>query len=349
MKPLFTIKPARRRRKTRGTLVLALLILIALGYGGYRLADRTETLAPFKGQVESFARAEPIKGLEVCWLETGSMSLVDATASSLLIRHPQGAVLIDAGTSMRFAEEVEPFPTMVRTVMKLGPGSIRAKRPVSAHLEALKTRPEQLLAIIPTHAHVDHLGGVLDVPDTVPIWTTSAERNFARAEVKAAVRSVHVMPTHAKALEARGVELELDRTGGFAKHRDLFGDGSVLLVDLAGHTPGSIGVWVTLPSGRRLFLTGDAINRVSELAPAQSKRAVMRASDVDEKKTHALVSRLSKLREVDPALEWLPAHDRTAWIAAFGSPGKCLGEEAPKKATEKPAEKSSEPSAQQKP
>jgi len=342
MKPLFTIKPARRRRRSRGPLVVFALVLVALVLVGYRMASRTEVLAPFTGQVQTFPEIEPVSGLEVCWLETGAMSLVDATASSLLIRHPKGVVLVDAGTSSHFDAEIEPFPTADRLSLLLGPGTIRAKRPLAALLEAHKVKPESLAAVIPTHAHVDHLGGVLDLPDSVPIWTTAAERSFARAEVKAAVRSVHVMPSHAAALETRGVELALDRTeGGFGPHRDLFGDGSVLMVDLSGHTPGSIGVWVSLPTGQRLFLPGDAINRVGELTPAQSKRALLRRSDVDAARTHALVSRMAKLRELDPTLAWLPAHDRPAWLAVFGAPGRCLGGEAKKS--------SAQPSAAQNP
>ncbi len=44
---------------------------------------------------------------------------------------------------------------------------------------------------------------------------------------------------------------------GFDESLDLFGDGRLVLVPLPGHTPGSVGLFVTLDSGRRLFFSGD--------------------------------------------------------------------------------------------
>ena len=43
----------------------------------------------------------------------------------------------------------------------------------------------------------------------------------------------------------------------FTRSHDLFGDGSVVLVDLAGHTPGSVGVLLHTSAGH-VLLAGDA-------------------------------------------------------------------------------------------
>jgi len=42
----------------------------------------------------------------------------------------------------------------------------------------------------------------------------------------------------------------------FTRSHDLFGDGSVVLVDLAGHTPGSVGVLLHTSAGP-VLLAGD--------------------------------------------------------------------------------------------
>ena len=44
---------------------------------------------------------------------------------------------------------------------------------------------------------------------------------------------------------------------GFEYSHDLFGDGSLVLVPMQGHTPGSVGLFLTLDDGRRFFFTGD--------------------------------------------------------------------------------------------
>ncbi len=44
---------------------------------------------------------------------------------------------------------------------------------------------------------------------------------------------------------------------GFERSLDMFKDGSVVLVPLAGHTAGHTGMFLNLPSGKRYFFTGD--------------------------------------------------------------------------------------------
>jgi N-acyl homoserine lactone hydrolase len=328
MKPLFHIKPRYRQRRSRRWLLVPLVLLVAVVFG-VRALNATEALPPFEGALEPFGAVEPVAGVEACWIETGAMPLVDATASSLLIRHPRGTILVDAGTSLKFADEIAPYQGFQKFFMRVGPGSIRANAPLTEHLQALGVVPEELTAVLVSHAHIDHVGGLRELPASVPVWAPAEELAFARNEAKASAPSFHVVEAHAKLLAERGRALELVavETVPFERVADVFGDGSVQVVSLFGHTPGSVGVYVVLPDGRRLFFAGDTINRVRELSPPQSKSRAMAISDVDPERSHAVVRRLSRLKELDPTLEWLPAHERSAWSRAFGSPGNCIGAE----------------------
>src|SRR5690606_40596402 len=101
---------------------------------------------------------------------------------------------------------------------------------------------------------------------------------------------------HAKLHTERGQALGLveTETGPFERVADVFVDGTVQVVSTFGHTPGSIGIYVVLPDGRRLFFAGDTINRVRELSPPQSKTRAMAVADVDprsEEHTSELQSR----------------------------------------------------------
>jgi len=44
---------------------------------------------------------------------------------------------------------------------------------------------------------------------------------------------------------------------GLTQSRDLYGDGSIVIVPAPGHTPGSVVVFVTLPGGARYAFVGD--------------------------------------------------------------------------------------------
>ena len=46
---------------------------------------------------------------------------------------------------------------------------------------------------------------------------------------------------------------------GFTQGKDVYGDGSVWLVSMPGHTPGSVGMFVTTGQGRKLFFVGDTV------------------------------------------------------------------------------------------
>ncbi|HLT31424.1 MAG TPA: MBL fold metallo-hydrolase [Myxococcaceae bacterium] len=326
MKPLFHIKPPSRHRRSRRWLLVPLLLLVGLGFG-IRALNATETLPPFEGTLEPFPVVEPVAGVEACWIETGAFPLMDATASSLVIRHPQGILLVDAGTSLKIDAEMEPYRGLQKFFMRVGPGSLRAEVPVTAHLEALGVEPSELTAVIVSHAHIDHVGGLRELPASVPVWAPAEELTFARREGGASAPSFHVVREHAKLLTERGQALELveTETGPFERVADVFGDGTVQVVSTFGHTPGSIGIYVVLPDGRRLFFAGDTINRVRELSPPQSKTRAMAVADVDPERAHAVVRRLARLKELDPTLEWLPGHERSAWSRAFGTPGTCIG------------------------
>src|SRR5437868_14538031 len=47
------------------------------------------------------------------------------------------------------------------------------------------------------------------------------------------------------------------RYENFPRSLDVFVDGTIVLVPLPGHTPGSMGMFVNLHSGKRFFFIGD--------------------------------------------------------------------------------------------
>lgn len=96
---------------------------------------------------------------------------------------------------------------------------------------------------------------------------------------------------------------------------DVFGDGTVLLCDLAGHTPGHVGILLSLRSGRRLLLAGDAVWNTRQLQLVRQRPALSRLTDTDPEAAYRTVIRLSRLpREITV----LPAHDHATLAAVFG-------------------------------
>ncbi|MBV1860292.1 MAG: MBL fold metallo-hydrolase [Nannocystaceae bacterium] len=255
---------------------------------------------------------------EACWIE--SRGKLGFTASAILVHHPlQGTVLIDAGNSSNFDAEVRVYRGKTKRWLRTFPGALKPKVTLDALLTGVGFDPGTLRAVIPTHAHLDHVGGILDLPKT-PVWVSEAEA----ALIERGRHSVtfEVIPAHAKALSDQLEPLEF--AGGpyeiFKRHADVFGDGSVVVVPMPGHTPGSVGVFVRLPDGRRVFHVGDAINSRTQLERLRGRTPAMRRTDTDQPAADRNVARLRALSEQDPSLLILPAHERAAWKEVFGAP-----------------------------
>src|SRR6266849_2973536 len=67
------------------------------------------------------ARVAPViarlPGLAACWAETGktfSKFSIGMTAGSILVRHPAGDILTDAGNSSHFSQDVSVYPFWLR-------------------------------------------------------------------------------------------------------------------------------------------------------------------------------------------------------------------------------------------
>jgi N-acyl homoserine lactone hydrolase len=111
----------------------------------------------------------------------------------------------------------------------------------------------------------------------------------------------------------------------FDESADLYKDGSVVVVPLRGHTPGSAGIFVNLSPTRRLFYVGDAVDDERGFQERIGKSLILRDSDNDEALANEIVARLSDLHEKLPDLAIIPAHGRSAYKKLFpGGPLSCV-------------------------
>jgi N-acyl homoserine lactone hydrolase len=116
--------------------------------------------------------------------------------------------------------------------------------------------------IVLTHAHGDHIDGVLHV--RAPVLVNDAELRFLATPMARVMRRVLRQPLPA-AFSPVPLVLDGGPFGAFARSRALSEDGRIVAVETPGHTPGHISVICVDDAGRHVMLAGDVTDTLEQL------------------------------------------------------------------------------------
>ncbi|MGV9838015.1 MBL fold metallo-hydrolase [Nocardia niigatensis] len=228
-------------------------------------------------------------------------SRLASSLTSFVVQHPEATFIVDPSYCLDAEHRaIAQLHGVIRPFVRPPVETI----PTITALQGESTFPALDFAL-PTHAHWDHVCGLLDFPD-LPVHLHSTERAWVMTGPVAPVGGVR------DALVDRPVvEYELDGPPvlTFTRSHDLFGDGSVVLVDLAGHTPGSVGVLAHTARGW-ILLAGDAAWHALQIERVRQKPGFP-GLFVDENRDLAFRT-LHRLHLVQRLIPVIPTHDHDA-------------------------------------
>jgi glyoxylase-like metal-dependent hydrolase (beta-lactamase superfamily II) len=209
---------------------------------------------------------------------------------------------VDPGVCVNVVERaVAQLPAVLRAAVKPSTDVVAT---VSALAEQGYAAADIDFAL-PTHAHWDHVCGLLDLPG-LPVHLHRTEHDWVLTGSVAPVGGVR------DSLEGRTtVDYELDGPPvlTFTRSHDLFGDGSVVVVDLAGHTPGSVGLLLHTSAGHML-LAGDAAWHTYQIDDIRQKSSYPGGlADVDRAEAFRTLHRLHAIKH---RVTVVPTHDPRA-------------------------------------
>jgi N-acyl homoserine lactone hydrolase len=169
------------------------------------------------------------------------------------ITHPEfGSYLIDSGVARSFSNPAQNTAVSWIVRQAMNTPALQLKLATGDWLDS---DPRPLNGVFLTHLHLDHIMGLPDVADSVPVYTGPGETELR------SFQNAFSQGTTDRLLDSDGPLLEwqfaADPDGEFAGVLDVFGDGSLWAVHVPGHTPGSTAFVARTPSGPQL-ITGDA-------------------------------------------------------------------------------------------
>lgn len=195
--------------------------------------------------------------------DAGLTSAVFPALAALIVHPEEGAILFDTGYDPAFFAATEPFPERLyrwATPVTLEPGQA-----VADQLPAFGLATEDIRAVVVSHFHGDHVAGLHRFVNARLFCACAGLEQVHRKGRFARVRQgllAALIPADIAARAtffedsppvALGPDLAPFETGA-----DLFGDGSLLAVQLPGHCPGHWGLLVRQADDRTRFLIADA-------------------------------------------------------------------------------------------
>lgn len=191
----------------------------------------------------------------------GSWRPVVFPAAVAVIEHPRhGVILFDTGYSERFFAATREFPN--RIYRWITPVFLDEGTTARPQLEKLGIQEGDVRHIVLSHFHADHVGGVSDFRRATFHFSRECHDEIRNLRGFSALRKGFLPALLPDDFLERSQSFEFgnaipNELQGFGGAKDLFGDGSLWLVSLPGHTEGHTGLFVRTQD-KDYFLVGDA-------------------------------------------------------------------------------------------
>jgi glyoxylase-like metal-dependent hydrolase (beta-lactamase superfamily II) len=221
-------------------------------------SPRTEAPAPEAAPVETEA-ATAEKPLHVAVLDCGTIKLSDLdifstagdyagqsdtfTDTCFLVHHPKGMLLWDLGL---------PGMLVGNGEMTQGVFTVSMDRSITDQLAEYDIAPSDITYVAISHSHFDHIGQVDQVQGAT--WLVNQKEKDAMFPPDgSAPYDPSLAPTFAMFSPMKQQVI--------GDEYDVFGDGSVVIFETPGHTPGHSSLQLMMPESGPVLLTGDLYHR----------------------------------------------------------------------------------------
>ena len=243
------------------------------------------------------------------WILTSRRWLTGRPINVYVIEHSDGIVLFDTGQDRASVTDPGYFPDGPTGLIyrRLARFHVSEGETLTAGLARLGYRPADVSTAVISHLHQDHIGGVREIPNAELLVSAEEWQSLHRplAEPRGLLRD-HINVPGLRWSPVELTALEDPSLAPFTTGRDLFGDGSLVLLPTPGHTRGSMSMLVRRPEAVPLLLAGDLTYDVHAFEGGRTGGVGSRRQ---LRKTRRKVI---ALRVNNPGMQVLAAHDPAA-------------------------------------
>ncbi len=232
-----------------------------------------------------------------------------------LIEHPkQGPILFDTGYSSHLINLCRKFPYCCYSWF--APIKSDPKLNAAMQLERFGYRPADIKTVILSHFHPDHIGGVCDFPNAQYYASQNAFSHFRKYSWSSGIKHLFFPRLLPQDFETRLISHAANPIKipfkPFSEGYDLFGDQSIIAVDLPGHALGQFGVFLKT-SSQTVFLCADACWQSSNYLNLEYPLSITKAAIQDYTAFCETLKKLNELKHNHPEIEVIPTHCLEMW------------------------------------
>ena len=175
--------------------------------------------------------------LAVTGLFRGKNKQLILPVSAYLIMHPEGNILIDTGWDTKYSTE---RPTeWLGLVDRISRPILKENEGIDSKLAELGLQDTDIDAVYFSHLDFDHTSGIRLVKNAKAFYAAKEEITDAKKN------RIRYVDTWTGIADIEPFEYENTGIGPVGKSFDVFGDGTVILVNIPGHSHGLFAVKVT--------------------------------------------------------------------------------------------------------
>jgi N-acyl homoserine lactone hydrolase len=206
-------------------------------------------------------------GPSLYMFDSGTLGLggLEVPVPFFLIRHPQGDVVVDGGNPLAVARDPHAHWGALADQFEV---HMTEEQHCAAQLGRLGVAPESVAHVVQTRLHIDHTGALGHFP-CATVVVHARELQAARA-AQSPIASGYVREDYDRP------ELRWQLAAG---ELDLFGDGTIRLLETPGHTAGHMSVLLRLDETGAVLLTADAADNRAQWEGRVHPRALFSRDD----------------------------------------------------------------------